>query len=103
MITHYSIITAVTNAVPSSGEIVVADKNFKSDFPSINYFTDWRSCVTGADVCAVMTEWNEFRGIDLNELKSLLKYPRIFDAKNIYSIEKLKLLEFKFENIGRNF
>ncbi len=29
LITHYSIITAVTNAVPSSGEIVVADKNFK--------------------------------------------------------------------------
>jgi hypothetical protein len=29
LITHYSIITAVTNAVPSSGEIVIADKNFK--------------------------------------------------------------------------
>ena len=59
--------------------------------------------MTGADICAVMTEWNEFRGIDLNELKSLLKHPNIFDAKNIYSVEKLKLLEFKFENIGRKF
>ena len=29
LITHYSIITAVTNAVPSSGEIVITDKNFK--------------------------------------------------------------------------
>jgi len=81
----------------------VAGHNFKSDFPNINYFTDWRSCVTGADICAVMTEWNEFRGIDLSELKTLLNHPAIFDAKNIYSVEKLKQLEFKFENIGRNF
>ena len=81
----------------------VAHQNFKSDFPNINYFTDWRSCVTGADICAVMTEWNEFRGIDLSELKTLLNHPAIFDAKNIYSVEKLKQLEFKFENIGRNF
>ena len=79
-----------------------AAENFKSLFPNVDYFSSWRECVAGAEICAVMTEWNEFRGIDLTELKSLLKNPRIFDAKNIYSIEKLKSLQFKYENIGRN-
>ena len=50
-----------------------------------------------------MTEWNEFRGIDLDELKLLLKTPILLDAKNIFSIEKLKSLEFKYDNVGRNF
>ena len=79
-----------------------AAENFKILFPNIDYFSSWRECVAGAEICAVMTEWKEFRGIDLKELKSLLKNPRIFDAKNIYSIEKLKSLQFKYENIGRN-
>ena len=50
-----------------------------------------------------MTEWNEFRGIDLTELKSLIKSPNLFDAKNIFSIEKLKSLDFNYDNIGRNY
>ena len=50
-----------------------------------------------------MTEWNEFRGIDLVELKTLLKSPSLLDAKNILSIKKLKSLGFNFDNVGRNF
>ena len=45
----------------------------------------------------------KFRGMDLNELKSLLKTPILIDAKNIFSIEKLKLLKFNYDNVGRNF
>jgi len=81
----------------------VANHNFKELYPDINYFQNWKDCVKGVDVCIVMTEWNEFRGIDLVELKSLLKMPILLDAKNIFSIEKLKSLEFKYDNVGRNF
>jgi UDPglucose 6-dehydrogenase len=59
--------------------------------------------VKDADACIVLTEWNEFRGMDLNELKSLLKTPVVIDAKNIFSVEKLKLLDFDYDNVGRNF
>ena len=58
--------------------------------------------MSGADACIIMTEWNEFRGIDLDELKLLLKTPILLDAKNIFSIKKLKSLEFKYDNVGRN-
>ena len=80
-----------------------ASENFKDIFPDINYFQNWRDCVKGVDACIFMTEWNEFRGIDLAELKSLIKSPNLFDAKNIFSIDKLKSLEFNYDNIGRNF
>ena len=81
----------------------VASKNFKELFPNINYFENWIDCVRGSDACIVLTEWNEFRGIDLAELKSLLNNPNLLDAKNIFSIEKLKSLEFNYDNVGRNF
>ena len=81
----------------------VANSNFKELYPNINYFDNWKDCSVDADACVVMTEWNEFRGIDLEELKQLLKSPTLLDAKNIFSIEKLKSLEFKYDNVGRNF
>ena len=81
----------------------VAIENFKSIHQNINYSNTWKDCVKDADACIVLTEWNEFRGIDLNELKSLLKTPVVIDAKNIFSVEKLKLLDFDYDNVGRNF
>ena len=81
----------------------VAIENFKSIHPNINYSNTWKDCVNDADACIVLTEWNEFRGMDLNELKSLLKTPVVIDAKNIFSVEKLKLLDFDYDNVGRNF
>ena len=81
----------------------VAIENFKSMHQNINYSGTWKECVKDADACIVLTEWNEFRGMDLNELKSLLKTPILIDAKNIFSIEKLKLLKFNYDNVGRNF
>ena len=81
----------------------VAIENFKSMHQNINYSGTWKECVKDADACIVLTEWNEFRGMDLNELKSLLKTPILIDAKNIFSIEKLKSLKFNYDNVGRNF
>ena len=79
----------------------VAMKNFKKEFLNINYFNTWRDCVINTDICVVLTEWNEFRGIDLKELKKLLNQPCLLDAKNIFSIKKLKAEKFLFENVGR--
>ena len=81
----------------------VAINNFKELYPDLSYFENWKDCVKDADACIIMTEWNEFRGIDLAELKTLLKSPSLLDAKNILSIKKLKSLGFNFDNIGRNF
>ena len=80
----------------------IAVQNFKKEHLNINYFNNWRDCVKNTHVCVILVEWNEFRGIDLKELKKLLKQPCLVDAKNIFSINKLKAENISFENIGRN-
>ena len=80
----------------------VAMQNFKKEYSNINYFNNWRDCVYNTHVCVILVEWNEFRGIDLKELKMLLSQPCLVDAKNIFSTNKLKAENFLFENVGRN-
>ena len=79
----------------------VAMDNFKSLKYKINYFDNWQDAVKGADALILLTEWNEFRGIDLLELKSLLKEPIVLDTKNILSIKKLNSIGFSYDNVGR--
>jgi UDPglucose 6-dehydrogenase len=80
----------------------VANNNMKVQFPNINYFDNWKDCCKNADAVVIMTEWNEFRGIDLKLLKKILKNPCILDTRNIFSINKLNEYEFIFDNVGRN-
>jgi UDPglucose 6-dehydrogenase len=54
----------------------------------------------GADALLLLTEWNEFKGADLKELKSLLKIPLIFDGRNIFDPIKMKNLGFEYHGIG---
>ena len=75
--------------------------NFRNQFPDINYFENWEEAIRDTDACIILTEWNEFRGIDLIKIKSLMSEPVILDAKNILSISKLEELEFKYDNVGR--
>ena len=79
----------------------IAMDNFKIYHSEINYFDNWQDAVDGADALIILTEWNEFRGMDLESLKSLLKTPIVLDTKNILSMQQLELLGFTFDNVGR--
>jgi UDPglucose 6-dehydrogenase len=79
----------------------VAAKNMEKQFPNIEYCVDWQTAVKNANAVAIMTEWHEFRGLDLAELKSLLKSPIVLDTRNILSRVGLTELGFKFDNVGR--
>ncbi len=81
----------------------IAMNNFRNQFPDINYFENWEKAIRDTNACIILTEWNEFRGIDLKKIKSLMSEPVILDAKNILSISKLEELEFKYDNVGRKF
>ena len=78
-----------------------AADNMKEQFPNIEYCISWQASVKNADAVVIMTEWNEFRGLDLSELKSLMKSPLVLDTRNILSINSLIELGFKFDNVGR--
>jgi len=79
----------------------IAMGNFKKHYPKIQYYESWQDAVDGADACVILTEWNELRGMDLNELKSLMKTPIVLDTKNILSMDKLNSLGFTYDNVGR--
>ena len=79
----------------------IAMDNFKNHFPNIQYFGSWQDAVKNADACILLTEWNEFRGMDLNELKDLMNNPVLLDTKNIISIQGLESMGFTYDNVGR--
>jgi UDPglucose 6-dehydrogenase len=54
-----------------------------------------------ADALLILTEWNEFKEIDIKKIKSLLKNPLIIDGRNIYNPEELKKEGFTYTSIGR--
>ena len=54
-----------------------------------------------ADILLILTEWNEFRSIDLSEVKSHMRGQHIFDGRNIYNPTEMQKLGFHYESIGR--
>ena len=58
---------------------------------------------SGADGLVFVTEWNEFRNIDLKRLKKVLVGPVIFDLRNIFEPERVSELGFKYFGVGRSF
>ena len=67
----------------------------------IDYFSDIYEAVDDADAVILMTEWNQYRGLDLNLLKSKLKGRAFIDLRNVYEPEEMKKKGFEYYCIGR--
>jgi UDPglucose 6-dehydrogenase len=67
----------------------------------IVYFDDIYEAITGADAIVLMTEWNEYRGLDFDRLKALVKGCIFIDLRNVYNREKVSGAGFSYFCIGR--
>lgn len=67
----------------------------------ISYCEDSYEAVRGADALVIMTEWNEFRVLDLDTVKKLLRSPVVFDCRNIYQPETMEKMGFRYHSFGR--
>lgn len=67
----------------------------------IEWKTDAYSAMPGADALLILTEWNEFRVLDFDRIKSLLKAPLIIDLRNIYSVSEMAAAGFVYHSVGR--
>jgi UDPglucose 6-dehydrogenase len=67
----------------------------------VQYAKDAYDCAKGSDAAMIITEWNEFRNLDLLRIKKLLKTPYFFDLRNIYEPGKLRSLGFRYFSVGR--
>ena len=55
----------------------------------------------GADAVVILTEWNEFRALDLKRVRALLRSPTVIDLRNIYKPAEMAEAGFYYFSIGR--
>jgi UDPglucose 6-dehydrogenase len=67
----------------------------------ISWCSDAYDVATGADVLVLVTEWNQFRALDLPRLKTLLKQPLLVDLRNVYKPTEMKQAGFTYHSVGR--
>lgn len=67
----------------------------------IEFASDEYDAIAGADALVIVTEWNQFRALDMDKVKSLLRSPKIADLRNIYEPADMKALGFDYVGVGR--
>ena len=67
----------------------------------VNFCANAYDAMTGADALVIVTEWNEFRALDLARVKSLLRAPTVIDLRNIYKPEDMSAAGFYYVSVGR--
>jgi len=70
--------------------------------PEVEYTRDSYDLAAGADALVVVTEWNEFRRLDLGRVKASMRRPVIVDGRNIYDPQVMRDLGFTYRGIGRD-
>ena len=70
-------------------------------FEEIEYCQDAYQCMSGADIAVIVTEWNQFRALDLGRVSELLADKILIDLRNIYSVEEVQAKGLAYFSIGR--
>ena len=67
----------------------------------VTFCKDAYACAEGASALVIVTEWEQFRALDFNRLKTIMKLPVLVDLRNIYSSEEIVRHGFTYESVGR--
>jgi UDPglucose 6-dehydrogenase len=67
----------------------------------IEYATDEYDAIDGADALVIITEWNQFRALNMEKVRELLNSPKIVDLRNIYEPVDMRALGFEYVGVGR--
>ena len=73
----------------------------KTVLANVSYADDPYTCANQADALVIVTEWEQFRALDLDQLKTLMKSPVIIDLRNIYLPGEMVQRGFTYESVGR--
>ena len=97
---------AIIPALQDAGAVIRAYDPFGMDnakrfMDGVTYTKDAYDCAKGADALAVITEWSEFRDLDVQRLKTALATPTLVDLRNIWDPETMRSAGFTYTSIGR--
>jgi UDPglucose 6-dehydrogenase len=71
--------------------------------PQVSMYNDPYSMAEGCDALVVVTEWNEFKQLDLERIHALMARPVILDGRNIYDPDTMKKTGFQYRGVGRGY
>jgi UDPglucose 6-dehydrogenase len=100
-------ITLVGELLAKGAEIAAFDPAAMGEFQRLfgedrlRYCQDPYQVVEGARVLVVVTEWNEFRNLDLTRAKELMSEPVLIDLRNVYEPARVRAMGFRYEGVGR--
>ena len=73
----------------------------KSLFPEIRYCNDPYAVAEGAEALMIVTEWDEFRDLNWEQIKKSMLRPLILDGRNLCNGDELVALGFEYQGIGK--
>ena len=76
-------------------------KEAKNLLQNIDYTKNSYDCIEGADAVIILTEWDEFRALDMVRVKKSLRSPNIIDLRNIYNPQSMQEYGFNYISVGR--
>jgi UDPglucose 6-dehydrogenase len=69
--------------------------------PEVTTEVDPYACIEGADALIILTEWDQFRALDLDRVKAILRKPVVVDLRNVYRAADMVTRGFTYVSIGR--
>jgi UDPglucose 6-dehydrogenase len=96
----------IIKALQAKGALVtaydpVAMNEARKILSDLNYASDEYAAVSGADALIFVTEWNQFRALDMERVRTLMRSPKIVDLRNIYKPAAMRELGFDYVGVGR--
>ena len=72
-----------------------------AEFPGVEFADGPYACAEGADALVIVTEWEQFRALDLEQVKRAMKQPVLIDLRNVYRPDEMAQLGFVYDSVGR--
>jgi UDPglucose 6-dehydrogenase len=79
----------------------VGMKQAKTVLDDVRYVESAYACADGADALVIVTEWEQFRALDFERLRNLMRRPFLVDLRNIYPVEEVQRFNFAYVSVGR--
>ncbi|MCF7807586.1 MAG: UDP-glucose/GDP-mannose dehydrogenase family protein [Candidatus Marinimicrobia bacterium] len=89
-------------AIVQAYDPIAAENMIKYYTPDLEVRNTVDETIESVDLIIILTEWNELRGLDLGAVKSRVNSPNIVDARNVLSVDQLKMHGFNYRNVGRS-
>lgn len=80
----------------------VAIEQARQLLPHVDYQPDPYQAAKETDALVLLTEWNQFRNLDLGRIKRLMRRPLLLDLRNVYEPKRVKDLGFEYHGVGRS-